>query len=94
MKYFPIMEELFESDTIIFLLIGLVIAFLIGIFAVKRPGIGAIVSAAIYAICELLSNLVHNYFFEFIFLFIGTFALGSAAGYVIVWIISKVRRPR
>lgn len=31
MKYLPILQELFESDTIVFLIIGIVIALIIGL---------------------------------------------------------------
>lgn len=91
MRYFPILDELFASDTVIFLLIGLVAAFLFGIFVVKKPGIGILGSAIAYASCELLSNFVHSYMLEFILLFVGTFALGSVGGFIIAWIVSRVR---
>lgn len=94
MRYFPILDELFASDTIIFLLIGLVITFLLGFFRSKKPVRGIIVSAVIYVLCELLSNLVHSYMLEFIFLFTGTFALGSALGFVIVCVLSRVRKHK
>lgn len=36
MRYFPILDELFASDTIIFLLIGLAFATVLGIFVTKN----------------------------------------------------------
>jgi hypothetical protein len=32
MKYIPILQELFESDTVIFLIVGIVIAVIMGLF--------------------------------------------------------------
>ena len=60
MKYLPILDELFSSDSIIFLLIGLVIAFVIGfgLKSVKKIAIGIIASIIVYALCELISNII------------------------------------
>lgn len=62
MKYLPIFQELFESDSIIFMLIGLVLAVFIGIKMndIKKIIIGLVPSFALYAVCEVAFN-IHTY---------------------------------
>lgn len=57
MKYLPIFQELFESGSIIFMLIGLVFATFIGIKMndIKKIIIGLVSSFALYAACEFAS---------------------------------------
>ncbi len=85
MKYFPILEELFESDTVMFLLIGVVIAAIAGLRCKKQKKlIAAIVtSVLVYGICELLSNMPANFMMVFILLFVGTAAIGCGIGFCI-----------
>ena len=94
MKYFPILDELFSSDSILFLMIGLVIAVLIGVRR-KAAGtnlIGMTGSFIVYVLCEGISNAHTNYFIELLLLFVGTAAIGSFLGFLIGFIVSKARR--
>ena len=63
MKYLPIIRELFASDSMIFMLIGLVFAAFVGIkMNDTRKSILCLVSSfVLYAVCELVSNLHTNY---------------------------------
>lgn len=92
MKYLPILEELFSSDSIIFMLIGLILAVFIGVKMkdAKRNGIGIIVSLFLYAACEVISNIHTTFMAELLLLFIGTIAIGCFAGFGIGLIFSKV----
>ena len=94
MKYLPILEELFQSDTIILLLIGFIVALLLGLKLgnKKKVCIGVGVSFFIYIVCEILSNIVYNYLASFILLFAGTFAIGSLMGCILNFIIILVKR--
>lgn len=85
MKYLPILQELFESDTIIFLIIGVAIAVTIGLRLnnQKKCMVGGVLSLAIYIICELASNIHTNFMLEIILLFIGTVAIGGFIGFII-----------
>ena len=94
MKYLPILEELFSSDSIIFGIIGLVMACII---SVKMKGtrnnmVGVIGSIFVYAVCEAVSNVRTNFMVELLLLFIGTTAIGSFMGFLIGTIWTKVRR--
>lgn len=84
MKYLPVLQELFESDTYIFLLIGLIMSIIIGLnIKEKRKKVTCIfTSLIIYGICEGFSNISTNYMFEFLLLFIGTISIGSLLGFV------------
>ena len=93
MRWFPILDELFTSDSIIFMIIGVIIAIF---FSIKMKGprerlIGLAVSILIYACCELLSNVHTTYMLELILLFAGTVAIGSLIGFLITSIVAKVR---
>lgn len=85
MKYLPILQELFESDTLIFFTLGIVASIIIGIQikCKKKITINIGVSLSIYIICEVLSNIHTNYMLEFGMVFIGTLALGMIIGYII-----------
>ena len=63
MRYFPILDELFSSDSIIFMFIGLVIASIIGvkIKSTRKNLIGIIGSLIVYVICEVVS-IIHTNF--------------------------------
>ena len=82
MKYLPILQELFESDTILFLIIGIVIAVIAGLWLKNRKKcvIGAVLSFALYLICELISNIHTNFLLEIVLLFVGTAAIGGCIG--------------
>lgn len=94
MRYLPILQELFESDSIFFALIGLILAVFIGIKIndFRKSVIGLISCFGLYAVCELISNIHTNYMLELILLFIGTVAIGGIIGFLISTIIIKVRK--
>ena len=96
MKYLPIMSELFSSDSIIFLLIGLVVAFAIGLIlkSNKQRIIGMIASIIVYVLCEVLSNVPASFLVEIISLFIGTIALGCFIGFLIALVVSKIKKRK
>lgn len=94
MKYFPVFQELFQSDSIIFMLIGLAITVFIGIKLneIKKIIVCLVSSVALYAVCELISNIHTNYLFELILLFVGTIAIGGIIGFLISAIVVKIRK--
>lgn len=95
MRYLPILGELFSSDSAVFMLIGLVIATIIGIKMknTRKNIIGAAICLITYAVCEIISQVVGmNYLLEFIALFVGTTAIGGFIGFLIGFIVSKVRK--
>ncbi len=94
MKYLPILDELFSSDSVIFLLIGLAIATVIGIKMKKtrKNIIGVAVCLVVYGACEIVSQIRLNYLVAFIALFVGTIAIGGFIGFSIGLIVSKFRR--
>lgn len=83
MKYLPILQELFESDTYLFLIMGFVIALGIGFSNKRRCIKGIVISVVVYVVCELLSNIPSNYAIIFLLLFMGTIAVGACLGFVI-----------
>ena len=95
MRYLPILGELFSSDSIIFMLIGFVIATIIGIKMknTRKNIVGVVICLAIYAVCEIISQVVGmNYLVGIIALFVGTIAIGGFIGFLIGLIVSKVRK--
>lgn len=95
MRHLPILQELFESDSLWFFVIGAVIA---SIFLLRRPrrktcAVSLAAAAAVYALCELIANVPGSYAAEFIALIIGTAALGAAAA-SLVWLIVYFMRKR
>ena len=94
MRYLPILGELFASDTIIFLVIGFVIFAFAGIRmrSLKRNLKGVGVCFAIYAVCEVLSNIRTNNLLELILLFAGTIALGGIPGFFVGIVVSGIRK--
>lgn len=93
MKYLPILQELSESDTLAFLIIGIVMALIIGprFKSLKGCITAIIVSAAIYFICEILSNVHTDYLLELIMLFIGTTVIGCFIGFLICFLIGLLK---
>lgn len=85
MKYLPIFQELFESDSIVFMLIGLILAVFIGVKMnnTKQTIISLVSSFVLYAVCELVSNIHTNYMIELILIFVGTIAIGGIMGFLI-----------
>ena len=72
------MDELFSSDSIIFLLIGLVTALVIGLVlkSNKKRKVGIVMSIITYALCEVISNIPAPFLITIIALLVGTLALG------------------
>ena len=85
MKYLPILQELFESDTIVFLIIWIVFAVIAGLWLKnrKRCVIGVALSIALYVICELVSNFHTNFLLEIVLVFAGTAAIGCCIGFLL-----------
>ena len=96
MKYLPILDELFASDSVIFLLIGFVVSLIVGIGlkTTKKNLIGLGASVVLYALCEVLSNIRSNFLIEILLLFVGTFAIGGIVGFLIGTIVSLIRKSR
>jgi ABC-type transport system involved in cytochrome c biogenesis permease component len=96
MNYLPILQELFESDTVIFLIVGIVIAVIMGVFLKKQRKLmfALITSVVVYAICELISNIHTNFMIEIILLFVGTVALGCCIGFLVSLLIRRLRRGK
>lgn len=92
MRYLPILEELFESDTFFILLIGLAGAFFWGscLRSYKKTGIAAGISALVYGVCEAASNLRGSYLQQLLLLFLGTAALGALAGFGICTLLKAI----
>lgn len=84
MKYLPIFQELFESDTVIFMIIGIAVAVIIGLRLKhqKKYIMAIIISIVTYAICELVSNIHTNFMLEIILLFLGTVSMGCCIGFI------------
>lgn len=92
MTYFPIVQELFDSDLYVFLLIGFVIAILISLtnLNIKTRVILILVSLAVYVLCEIVLNIYTNNLMMLL-LFIGAFSIGAFIGFVLTLIINKLR---
>jgi FtsH-binding integral membrane protein len=96
MKYIPILQELFESDTVIFLIVGIIIAVIMGLFLKKQKNlkVALITFVVVYAICELLSNMHTNFMLEIILVFVGTVALGCCIVFLVSLLIGMLRRGK
>lgn len=96
MKYLPILEELFSSDSICFLIIGLVLAAFVGVRMkdTKKKRIGIIVSFVVYVICEVMSNIHMTFMTDLLLLFAGTIALGCLIGFGISLLVSEERTKK
>jgi chromate transport protein ChrA len=93
MKYLPILQELFTSDTVKFLIVGIVIAVAIGLFLKKQKHLAnsLIASIIVYAVCEMISNIHTNFLVEIILVFVGTAALGCFIGFLVSLLIRMLR---
>lgn len=93
MKYLPILDELFSSDSIIFLLIGLAIAFAISfkIKSDKKRKVGMVASLITYAVCEIVSNIPAPFLVSIIALFVGTIAIGGFLGFLVSFVVIKIK---
>ena len=85
MKFLPVLSELFSSDSIIFMIIGFVIAVIISMkISDKRKGfVGMAAGLSVYAVCEIILNIRTNNVLEIGLLFAGTVALGLCLGFLI-----------
>lgn len=92
MRYLPILEELCSSDSVLFMVAGVIVALFISVkfCDTKRNLLGLIGSFVVYAICEVLSNFHTNYMLEIALLFVGTLALGAFIGFLIGLIVTIV----
>ena len=90
-----ILGELFESDLVLFLLIGLVSSAIIGLLVMRRKSllIGTIISAAVYAVCEIMLStyLVKAFLSQLLTLFFGTAAIGTTFGFLVGFVIKLIR---
>ena len=93
MEYLAIIDELFHSDTALFLFPALLIFVVVAriLDTRKRIAIGLGISVGIYCICEVLIRLIHDFGVEFISLLVGTVALGAALGLIVGLILSFFR---
>lgn len=94
MKYLPILDELFSSNSIIFLPIGVIIAVAIGLMlkSYKKITFGMIISIVVYALCEVFLNISESFLSEFIALFIGTIGIGGFIGFLIASVVLKIKK--
>ena len=46
----------------------------------------------VYAVCEILVDLRVNYVTEYVFLFIGTIAIGGIIGFLIIFVITRIKK--
>lgn len=92
MRYLPILQELFESDTVFFMLMGVVFSVIVGLRLKKRKKyiVGSVMAVALYAICEIISNFHTNFMLELILLFIGTVAIGWCIGFIICFLFRVI----
>ena len=74
MRYLPILDELFSSDSFLFALIGLAAALPAGIKMkkAKKSLTAMLVCLAVYAVCEAISDFRTGYLTEFATLVVGT----------------------
>ena len=96
MKYLPILDELFSSNSIFILLLSLAITLILSMKLkdARKYLIGIVASFVVYAVCEALSNIRINNLIEITVLFAGTIAMGSFAGFLIGLVISKIRKQQ
>ena len=94
MKYMPILQESFESDSFIFLFIGIFIAVITGLRWKKptKAAIAVAISVVVYAFCEFMSNLHTNYMVELLLLFVGTVSIGCCIEYMILILIRTLKK--
>ena len=93
MRYFPVLQELFESDTVIILLIGAALGAAVSCMIKEPRRIGRLLigSAALYALCEVISNFRTDNLLEILLLFAGTAAIGAALSSIVCLIIYRIK---
>lgn len=89
----PILQELFESDLVIFYALGLIAAFLSSRLLKndKMLGIGAGAAAAVYLICEAIAIACSGYGVGIAVMVIGVLGLGGCLGFLIRLAVSRYR---
>ena len=96
MEHFPILQELTESDSAVFAVIGIIIASAVS-YKLRKPKkclYAALLCAAAYIICEITVNITQSYLAELIALFIGTASIGGAFGALISSAVLAVRSKK
>ena len=85
MKFLPVLSELFSSDSIIFMIMGFVIAIIISMkISYKKKGlVGMTAGLSVYAVCKIILNIRTNNALEIGLIFAGTVALGLFLGFLI-----------
>ena len=87
MRYFPILDMLFGApENLLIPFFGLVFALVVGVVLrdKKKCLRGALVNLLLYAACEVLCQVrIPSYGLGIISLFVGTAALGAAAGFLL-----------
>lgn len=94
MNFLPIIDELFSSDSIIYMIIGLIIAIVISCFKIRDKRkclIGMLTGFIVYAVCEAALNIHINNALDLALLFIGTVAIGLFIGFLIGMAVAKIR---
>lgn len=80
-----ILIGLFGSNSVIFMVIGSVIAAIIGLRPKHQksvPWMAIAISIAVYAVCEIVSGLHTNFMLELMLLFFGTVSMGCCLGFI------------
>lgn len=85
MKFLPILDELFSSDSIIFMIIGLIIAVIISlkIKDTRKCFAGMAAGFIVYVVCEVISNIRTNNALEIALFFGGTVSICLFVGFLI-----------
>ncbi len=96
MKFLPILDELFSSDSVLFLVIGLAASVVIGMKMkdTRKNLIAFILTFALYAVCEAVSNVHTNYLAEIILLIAGTVSIGGVIGFLLSLAVAVWRKRR
>ena len=96
MKYLPIIEELFQSDSLYIFLIGAVAALFTGLIKLSRKSriILLCITAVIYVVCEAGMNISTKNSIGFPLFFIGTISLGAFAGFLVTAVFSIIRNKK
>ncbi|MBR5684317.1 MAG: hypothetical protein IKW96_13770 [Ruminococcus sp.] len=101
MQYLPIVQELFESNSLYIFLGGAVAALIVAALLTvliklsrKTKIILLCITAAIYVVCEAGLNITSKYSIGFPMFFIGTFSLGAFVGFLIAAVVSAIRNKK
>ena len=88
MNVLVILDELFSSDSYLFLPAGMAIALPVSFLTKDQKKIvtGFIISLLVYVFSEVFLQFHHGYFAGMIVLFAGTAALGAAACFLVCFL--------